>query len=496
MTIKLSTPENESAGAFAGLGRYVPLAAWLIVVITLAIIPFKIHQTGYVPGGDARRHVAKAFSDKTNQEILVLVPDYKVDNSVGWESFLRYLREKLGWNADALISFSLIGLMLCIFYAPLPWLRRPEAWMAALLAQLVAIPELMVRLTQARPLLLTAAVLVAVLVAWAKPDAKGPSWLKLLLTTFGFALSAWMHGQWYLWVLPLAAFFLARAWSAAISLTLCWMAGTILGALLTGKPFDFVAQTIMLIRRVSGEHIPKWMLVGELQPSYGEYTTMVLIAIVFLWRKIESKNNFAVFQSPAFWLVVIGWILGLGADRCWADWGVPAVLVWLAMQFDELMTGAWEASSPKRILACGLLALPLLIHATNDLDRRYSRGQEEVFLDAADPALQGWLPDHGGILYSSQMGIFYNTFYKNPTANWRYVLGIEPALMPDDDLKIYRDIQRFPGAVQAYEPWIDKMRPADRLAIYGGSQPNLPRLEWHHAGGGIWLGRLPREKSK
>ena len=490
----MTTPKITFGPDTTGARRYVPLVAWLIAVVALVLIPLKIHQTGYVPGGDARRHVAKAFIDKSNQEILVLVPQYKVDNSVGWEWLLRYAHRKLGWNADALISFSLIGLMLCVFYAPLPWLRRPEAWLAALLAQMLAIPELMVRLTQARPLLLTAAVLIGILFAWSKPDNKGPSWIKLLLTTFGFALSAWMHGQWFLWILPLAAFFLARAWSAAISLTLCWMAGTILGAMMTGKPFDFLEQAIFLARKVSSEGVPKWMLVGELQPSYGEFATLTLIGIVFLWRKIAGKQPFAVFQSPSFWLIVIGWILGLGADRCWADWGVPAVLVWLAMQFEELMVDAWDANAPQRIIACGLLALPLLLHSTNDLDRRYSRAQEEMFLDAADPALQGWLPDHGGILYSSQMGIFYNTFYKNPAADWRYVLGIEPAVMPDDDLKIFRDIQRYPNILGPYEPWIDKMRPADRLAIYSGPQPNLTRLEWHNAGGGIWLGRLRREK--
>ncbi len=41
------------------------------------------------------------------------------------------------------------------------------------------------------------------------------------------------------------------------------------------------------------------------------------------------------------------------------------------------------------------------------------------------------------------------------------ILGLEPALMPPDDLKIYRDIQLSDGAVKTYEPWVAKMRPAD-----------------------------------
>jgi hypothetical protein len=134
----------------------------------------------------------------------------------------------------------------------------------------------------------------------------------------------------------------------------------------------------------------------------------------------------------------------------------------------------------------------LFLQSTNDLDRRYSRSSHEYFMDAQDPALQGWLPEPGGIFYSAQMGFFYNTFYKNPQAEWRYILGLEPALMPEDDLKTYRDIQLSGGAVKAYEPWRDKMRPADRLMIASAAQPDLPGLEWHDGGGNIWIGRLPK----
>src|SRR5258708_11762420 len=134
------------------------------------------------------------------------------------------------------MSFSVMGMMLCVFYAPLPWLRRPEAWLAALLAQMVAIPEVMTRLSQARPLLLTEGVLIAVLFAWSKPDEKSPSWLKLALTCLGISLSVWIHGAWYLWVLPLLAFFLAQSWRPMFWLTGCFTVGIIAGAALTRSP--------------------------------------------------------------------------------------------------------------------------------------------------------------------------------------------------------------------------------------------------------------------
>lgn len=90
--------------------------------------------------------------------------------------------------------------------------------------------------------------------------------------------------------------------------------------------------------------------------------------------------------------------------------------------------------------------------------------------------------------------LLFDTFYKNPTANWRYVLGLEPALMPSDDLETLRKIQMNPGAPKAYEPWVNKMRPADRLVIFSPVQPDLPRLEWHDALGNLWIGRLPRKE--
>jgi hypothetical protein len=89
------------------------------------------------------------------------------------------------------------------------------------------------------------------------------------------------------------------------------------------------------------------------------------------------------------------------------------------------------------------------------------------------------------------MQFFYNTFYKNPQGGWRYIVGFEPALMPPDDLKIYRGIHLAEGSPDSYQPWIKKMRPEDRVAISRPDQPELPALEWKQAAHGVWIGRLP-----
>lgn len=477
---------------FFFLQRYVPLIVWIIVLATLLFIPFKILSYGFIPPGDARKHLAKAFTEKLDSQIVVLRPGFTMDHNWGWEWFLRRVRQTTDWDIEKLTVFAVITLMLAIFLSALPWLRRPEAWLAAWLVELVALNDLIMRIAQIRPLLITEGILVTLLFLWSRNNSSIPSLAKIIVTAIGFSLSVWVHGAWYLWVFLLAAFFMARRWRDGFYLTGCWIVGVFCGAALTGSPFHFLAEEVKMAWLVSRENVPQWVLVGEFTPSDGEYATLILLAIVFLWRKQRGKSTSALLDAPVFWLIVISWILGLKADRCWADWGIPAALVWLAMQFDEVSLEFCEATSPKRLLFCGLVAAPLFLLSTNDYNQRYSQTAGQQFIGAKDPSLQGWLPDSGGIFYCAQMGFYYDTFYKNPTADWRYILGYEPAIMPEDDLKILRAIQLSHGALEAYEPWIKKMRPIDRLVIYGSEQPALPQLEWHEAVRGIWIGKLPK----
>jgi len=264
------------------------------------------------------------------------------------------------------------------------------------------------------------------------------------------------------------------------------------GATLTGHPVTFLKQAVDIVLAISNDKVPSWMLVGEFAPSYGEFAVLTLVAVVFLWRKQQKTAESRLYCAPLLWLIGITWVLGFRADRFWADWGMPAVIVWLALQFEEIFGSAWNAVSSKRLIAAGFLAVPLFLHTTNDLNSRYTQSFREPFLDGKDASLQGWTPEPGGIFYHAQMQFFYNTFYKNPNAEWRYILGFEPALMKEEDLKIFHTIQWNPGEPAAYEPWIKRMSSVDRLAVYSTTPPNIPQLEWRHALGNIWIGRLPR----
>ena len=475
----------------AALQRYAPLACWLAVLLTALLICLKILGCGFLPPGDARRHVAKVFAHKPYSEIVVMRPEYVVDHSPGWEWLLGLLHRTAGWDKDALISFSVASMALSVLCFPLIWVRRPEAWLAAVLAQTIAIPDLMSRWSQGRPYLLTEGILMGLLFSWSREQGRNPPWWKVVMTCIGFALSTWVHGTWYLWVLLFAAFFLAQRWRAGLWLAGCWVVGTIVGALLTGRPLAFLHGAVFMAQCIFQEHAPKWLLVGEFQPSLGEFTTLATLAIIYLWRQRQNKPSLPLFSQPVVWMIVINWMLGFTADRFWADWGVAAAIVWMAGEFDQAMPALWDAASPRRLIACGCILLPLFLASTNDLDRRYTACLTEPFVDGANPQLKDWMPGRGGIFYADNMRFFYNTFYKNPEASWRYIAGFEPALMPPDDLKTYRDIHRGNGSPESYQPWIQKMRPEDRLAIAGAGQPNLPALEWKLAAQDLWIGRLP-----
>jgi hypothetical protein len=459
--------------------------------------------------------VAKVMTDKEYDQIVVLRPEYKIDHSPGWNWILRQLHRAAGWNEDALMIFSVAAMMLCVYLAGLPWLRRPEAWMAALLAQMVALPNLMVRLDQGRPFLLSEGVLICLLFAWGRERTRQPSWHKLVLTTAGFALSVWVHGAWYLWVFVLGGFFMAGAWCETLWLAACWAAGVIAGALLSGKPLAFLYGAVYMAAAVFKEHAPKWMLVGEFQPSDGEFYTLVILALVYIWRRCPSSpsppqtcggegrgeeasnrsmEKASLLRQPVFWMIAIFWTLGFQADRFWADWGMTAATVWLAMQFDGWMVEKWPADGGRRLLLCCLIAAPFFLDSTSDIRMRYTQNQQETFLDGSDPRLQGWLPEGDGIFYNADMAFFYNTFYKNPQANWRYIQGFEPALMPEEDLQILRQMQWNHFDLDSYQPWIKKMRPQDRLEVPGSAPPPIAELEWRAAAKGLWLGRKPPAK--
>jgi len=151
------------------------------------------------------------------------------------------------------------------------------------------------------------------------------------------------------------------------------------------------------------------------------------------------------------------------------------------------------------VLLTASFALGAFLSCTSDINGRFTWNLTNEYLTAEkNPELTEWLPEKDGIIYSADMRVFNDTFYKNPTAPWRYVLGFEPALMRPDDLQVLRKVQWNFGDVRAYDPWVKKMRLQDRLVIrastlHAPGPPNIPELEWKYAVTDLWVGRLPRK---
>ncbi len=461
------------------------------VLVFFWIVVSAIAQ-GFFPQDDALRHSAYAVSGKTWDQILVLDPGMMADNNPGWHIVLRAVHSSLGWNHGHLVLFSVAILFLCVTLPAIFLLRRPELWLASLAAIIIAQPHFIMRLTLGRPLLLSIAVLILLLLFWIREDLT-PSQQKLRLGVSAglLGLAIWIHGTWYLFCLPAIAFALAGRLHAAVRLAGCWLAGSLFGALLTGHPVAFLAGAVKLAFSALGGPVNQHVLVSEFKATDGVFPIVILIIVVALLRTWSAGRLPVFFRDPVFVLVVLGWLLGLKVGRFWLDWGLPAAWVWLTLGFIEIADQRVPLQSWRRAKLGFCILTALLFLCINDYESRWTRSLKIDYISADKPELAGWLPGDGGIIYSPEMTVFYHTFFKNPQANWRYVLGYEPALMQPDDFRTLRNIQWNDGDPRTYQPWLDKLRPEDRLVFIGGvrMQPEIQGIEWIYAATDRWVGR-------
>src|SRR5262249_22696293 len=156
-------------------------------------------------------------------------------------------------NAETLVVVSVVGLMLLVSVVVLPWLQRPEAWLAALLAATICVPRFSGRLALGRPYLLTVAAVLLLLLIWSRIEGRRPNFLELLGSVLVLALDAWIHGGWYQMGLPIAALLLAGRWRAATWYGGCWLAGSFIGSAFTGHPWQFLYQSTRHLFGVFGD---------------------------------------------------------------------------------------------------------------------------------------------------------------------------------------------------------------------------------------------------
>jgi hypothetical protein len=462
---------------------------WGLALLVIILAPILVLAQGYMPIDDCLRHAAKAVDGRPWSDILVLRPGILEDPHAPWHALLRGLDGLFGTGPEGLVVLTVGGLFMLIFLAPLPWLEAPDGWILAWVLLWTA-GGIQTRLLLGRPFELPMAALLAVMALWRGVDRKGFRAWTLSAALLGIA--GVLHGSWYLMALLPAAFLLAGRWRDALELTLCWLAGSFLGACLTGHPLTFLMGQVIHLGHTLGQGVPPTVLVQELQSSRGGGLVGLGLLGVLLFRVTQGKEK-TILKDPVFLLALLGWLLGIKIKRFWIDWGYPSAALWLALELGPWLTELGRKAPLRRLALAVTAGMAMIFILCNADESRWADPTRNVSCLQKRPDLKAWYPGKGGILYSPNMDLFFDTYYHHPHADWRYMVGFEPSMMPEKDLATYYAILLDPYNPLSYKPWVDKMGPNDRLALESTRSPAYlaPTLEWQWFEDKIWLGRKP-----
>lgn len=473
--------------------RFIRSCILLLCLGTLLFACLRIIGQGFFPRDDALRHVAMVISEKAWSQILIIRPDIIMDSHPGWHTILSYFHNITKCDKTVLLNFSVIFLFLAFSLPPVFYFRRGEAWIASLALSSIFFFGPFYRLFYGRPYISSMVMILLFCFLWERIRDKKKPWPELIILSVITALATWIHGTWYLFTLPLLALVMARQWRTFWLISVSISLGVICGALLTGSPLIFLHQMIFHALEAFGKNDFQRQLVSEFQPFSGEVMVFFLVGGLLLWRKVRGEWDNRVVDNPVFYLMCIGWMMGFFASRFWTDWAWPALAFWVALEIQAVLEQYTDGFSMKRMILACFFCLALLLAVTNDRDSRWS-GEVSKWPNIENKEHRPWLPDDGGIVYNDNMFLFYQVFFNNPQAPWRYVLGFEPIWMTADNLKNFRHIQLTRGKDESYIPWVKKMTAKDRMLLIRNGKPQIEGLEWHEVTPTVWSGKLERKK--
>jgi hypothetical protein len=475
--------------------RYFALALVIVAFIALLCIPFKIISQGYLPIDDALRHAGFAVSGKTLD--AVMVSDGPIsDTHLGWHAMLRFLHQHAGLaTTDEVVVFEMAFLALFFLIPPLFMVKRSEGWVIALLLAYNFL-GFGLRLFFGRPFIASMALLTWILLLRDQLNEKKIKWSIWGLLYVGMTLSIWWRMTGFLYLVPIVTFAAARQWRIFYRLLILLVVSTITAILLCGDwllPFEIFKAVLSVLDSAEGTG----SLVGELQPLTTFMNPILVVLFVCISAKLRGGEVMKKLDSPVFFIFAGSCFLSSGGVRWFAEFGVVALLIMMLEELqawlDDDRLQRWFAwfSFPRFAIAMAAIAL-LFVGFTADQGSRWSSALKREYVEIDDPDIQGGLPGSDGIIYSSSMGVFFQTFFRYPNAPWKYMLGCEAAVMPEEDLQILRKIQWNREAWVSFEPWVKKMRPQDRMWIetgFAGSKPGIEGLEWTKMTSYIWSGR-------
>ena len=442
----------------------------------------------YTPGDDALRHVAKAITGRPFTDVLIMNDGYPNDHSPGWHAILGLTHKLFGLGSVPLLYFSILLLYGLFIFAPALIARDRVAWFVATGATLLT-SLLCYRTMQGRPLLISCTATLIIFLIWSERREIGRVNLAFI-TAFLIAASVWIHGAWYLFALIPLSFLLAGAATDAGAIALCWIVGTLLGALLTGHAIQFLVQALRMVADCA--HVPESQLQTEFKSNMETYLIALPICGLLLLRVTGKRPLRHLLRSPEFMLLITCFVLGLRNKRFWSDWGCLGLLLVIYREVHYVM----EQDRKMRVLSVCLFAGLLFC-----VPRRFepaSNGSISKYVDFGANSLAPWCPAPGGTVYSYSQDFFYTHFFRFPKAKWKYVLGYEPCTMTDENLKVLRAIQETREAREAIVPWRQAMRAGDILVLSGeryNPSREFPSLVWTNAGG-YWVGAIPGQASQ
>ena len=252
------TAETESVPAVAPAGgvHSAPLAARAIVFLFLAVVPFRIVATGWLPGDDALRHAAKAVSGKRLERGPGPSPRGHDGQPPRWHAVLERVHAATGADAHALALFSIVSVYLALVLPAVFLLRRPEAWALALACYGALEPAVPTRFALGRPFVLSMAVLVVLCLLLVRAPAVH-RWRALALAAGLLGVVIWMHPSWHLFFLPVLACLLARRFRLALWLSGALGLGVLVAGLLYGNPVEFAWQSVLHTLLAFGTDAPR-----------------------------------------------------------------------------------------------------------------------------------------------------------------------------------------------------------------------------------------------
>jgi len=469
-----------------------PLLLVSCALLFLAI-PLKIISYGYLPPDDALRHAAFAVDHRHWNEVLVFNPELRseLDCHPGWHLFLRYIHQHLGLDQEGLAEFSIILAFLTFTCGGLIASGNPLAWLSAF--ALVAFTEygMFQRLSLGRPTFLSMSTLVVLLFMWSRPKPLR-IWQEMLIAIAMLTVSFCMHPTvWYLWSMLGLALVLCKRWRAVFVLGISIVCSLCLAALIVGSWYNVLVASLLMLRySLLQDPLVGTNLVSELQPSGGPIVGLLVVLSILFIKGLKGQNIRDEFSKESFVLMLLTWVLGMKIVRFWLEWGLPAMSVWLCLQIKDLLKIKLSGLARVRdtLWLAGFLAGGLYLGITADLMGRYTNNLKSPLLTKPVSDYAGELPEEGGVLYSTDMTIFYKIYFRIPNVKFRFSTGYELGFMPPEDLKIFRAIQFNDNLLESYKPWFEKMTPKDRIIIQVIMKPEWQGMEFKRFYT-AWIGR-------